>query len=104
MVGELTLQTGREADTAAAGAFATAWRIAVEQHAHRLALRAALASARLAGCMGGLAEARAVLAQARVAVVNGEPGAADNCEAEMLLGRRSAPAAQASLVASGAEA
>ena len=91
MVGELTLQTGHAAEMAAAEAFATAWRIADEQGAHRLALRAALAAARLAGCMGGLGEAMAVLQRERLAVADGEAGAADLREADALLARRLAP-------------
>lgn len=71
MMGELTLQTRHGAETAAAEAFATARRIAVEQRTHRLALRAALAAARLSGRMGGLGEAMAVLKRARLAVVDG---------------------------------
>lgn len=88
MVGDLTLQTTHQAEPSAAEAYESARSIAVKQKAHRLALRAALASARLAGRLGGLEEAKSALAKARAAVADGEAGAADIAEADALLGYR----------------
>jgi hypothetical protein len=73
------------AEAAAAAAYAEAGRIAEEQGAHRLALRAALGAARLAiRVRGDRAVAAAQLAAARARVIDIEAGAADLGDAEIL--------------------
>jgi predicted ATPase len=81
-IGDLTLRFDPKA---AAAAYAEAGRIAEEQGAHRLALRAAVGAARLALSVGGGQAAAAVrLAAARTRVTDVEAGAAELCDAEAL--------------------
>jgi predicted ATPase len=84
-VGDLTLLVDPKAEAAAASAYAEAGRIAQEQGAHRLALRAALGAARLALCWGDDPTAvGARIAAARSRVTELEAGAADLRHAEAL--------------------
>jgi predicted ATPase len=84
-IGDLTLRADPKAEAAAAAAYAEAGRIAAEQGAYRLALRAALSAARLALCCGGdLATVAARLAAARARVTEIEGGAADLRDAEAI--------------------
>jgi predicted ATPase len=84
-VGDLTLLVDRNAEAAAAAAYAEAGRIAQEQGAHRLALRATLSAARLALCCGDdRAAVAARLAAARAGVTEEDAGAADLRDAEAL--------------------
>jgi class 3 adenylate cyclase/predicted ATPase len=84
-IGDLTLRADPKAEAAAAAAYAEACRLAEEQGAHRLALRAALGAARLALFVGGeRAAAAARLAAARARVTEVEAGAADLSDAGAL--------------------
>jgi class 3 adenylate cyclase/predicted ATPase len=84
-IGDLTLRDDPKAEAAAAAAYAEAGRIAEEQGAHRLALRAALSAARLAlRCGGDRATVVARLAAARARVSEIEAGAADLRDADAL--------------------
>jgi class 3 adenylate cyclase/predicted ATPase len=84
-IGDLTLRADPMAEAAAARVYAEAGRIAEEQPAHRLALRAALGAARLAIRVGGDRSAAAArLAAAGARVTDVEAGAADLRDAEAL--------------------
>jgi predicted ATPase len=84
-IGDLTLRVDPRAEAAAAAAYAEAGRIAEEQGADRLALRAAVGAARLALSVGeGRVAAAARLAAARMRVTEEETGAADLLDAKAL--------------------
>ena len=101
-IGDLTLRVDPRAEAAAAAAYAEAGRIAEEQGAHRLALRAAVGAARLALSVGGdRAAAAAQLAAARTRVTEVEAGAADVRDAETLANAFEAPRQARTLLAAG---
>jgi predicted ATPase len=97
LIGDLMLQVNPNAIVGAARAYAKARRLADQQGAHRLALRAALATARLA-LSKGWRSAAPRLAVARERVMDVEPEATDLRDAEALtslLGQPRTPSAVA---------